>query len=219
MNQEEIMKRVVSKYIGSTVVAIGMLLPVAGFAGIIGNWETDLDGWADWGAGAAYTAAQTEGVTVGSGSLLVEQTGWGQSLSIGLSEAQKADFMANSILSIDVSVAATPGITAGFSQVASVNMNGNGPGWTTVIEGNPINFYWWDGRPDETQTLQVDYSAFKAALADTSYIEIIFTLNNGGGAPSQMYFDNAQLIPEPATIGLIGIFGGGLLMVRRRFKI
>lgn len=204
------------------VATVAVLLPVMGFGGlVIGDWETDLDGWGDWSSGATYAGGQTEGVTLGSGSLLVDQTGWGQSLSIGLNEAQKTAFMANSILSIDVSVAATPGITAGYSQVSTVTMNGNipGGGWTEVATGNPVEFFWWDGRPDETKTLEVDYSAFRDALVDTSYIEIILTLNNGGGAPSQFYFDNAQLIPEPATIGLIGIFGGGLIMFRRRFKI
>jgi hypothetical protein len=42
--------------------------------------------------------------------------------------------------------------------------------------------------------------------------------NNGGGT---MRFDNANLtvIPEPATMGLVGLFGGGLLIIRRRLKI
>jgi hypothetical protein len=212
------MKQVKTRH--RAIAALALLLPVAGFAGIIGDWETDLDGWIDWtGAATNMAGGQAEGVTLGSGSLVVEQSGWGQSLAIQLDAAQRADFMANSTFSVDVSVAATPGITAGYSQVDSVSMNAAGAGWTTVLSGTPINFYWWDGRSDETKTLEVDYSAFRDLITDTGYIEIIFALNTGGGAPSQMYFDNAQLVPEPATIGLIGIFGGGLLAIRRRFKL
>lgn len=34
-----------------------------------------------------------------------------------------------------------------------------------------------------------------------------------------VYSDNIVAIPEPATYGLITIFGGGLLLFRRRFKV
>ena len=35
---------------------------------------------------------------------------------------------------------------------------------------------------------------------------------------NNVYSDNIVAIPEPATYGLITIFGGGLLLFRRRFK-
>lgn len=212
-----------SRVIRDSAVAaaiITLLLPGTGSAGlVIGDWESGLDGWIDWSSGATMVGGQTEGVTLGSGSLLVDQAGWAQNLSIGLDETQKAAFMANSILSIDVSVAATPAISAGYSQLAVVYMNAAGPGFAEVLGGNPISFDWWPDRPDETKTLEVDYSAFRDQITDTGYIEIILATNNGGGAPSQMYFDNAQLIPEPATLGLLGIFGGGLILMRRRLRI
>jgi len=214
------MKRIATKWMGMAVAAM-VLLPAAGFAGIIGDWETDLDGWINWGAVATNMAGgQTEGVTLGSGALVVAQDGWGQSLAIQLDAAQRVDFMANTTFSIDVSVAAMAGYTSGWSQVFAVSMNAPGAGWQDVASGTPINFYWWDGRPDETQTLTIDYSAYRDQISvDPGYVEIIFALNTGGGAPSQMYFDNAQLVPEPATIGLLGLFGVGLLLIRRRFSI
>ena len=183
---------------------------------VIGDWENDLDGWMDWSdAAISMAGGQTEGVTLNNGSLVVEQSGWGQSLAIKLqNNGLVDDFMANSIFSIDVSVAATPGITGGYSQVSSVSMNAAGPGWTTVLGDTPVNFYWWDGRSDETQNLEVDYSAFRDAITDTGYIEIIITLNNGGGAPEAMYFDNAQLVPEPFTMSLLGL--GAVAVLRRK---
>ena len=102
--------------------------------------------------------------------------------------------MANTIFSIDVTVAANDGtITGGYTQVASVAMNAAGPGWTSVASENPINFYWWAGSGQRTQTLTINYTAFRDAITSTGYIEIIFTLNTGGGAPPEMYFDNAKL--------------------------
>lgn len=42
-----------------------------------------------------------------------------------------------------------------------------------------------------------------------------------GGSETNIWIDNIEgsVIPEPATIGLIGVFGAGLLVVRRRFQI
>ena len=198
------------------IVLVCLMLAVPAYAVVIGDWESDLDGWIDWNGNATMAGGQTEGVTLGSGSVLVSQSGWDQSLAIKLDAAQKAAFMASDTFSIDMSVAATPGITEGYTQLAEVAMNGDGPGWTSVIGGNPINFYWWEGRSDETQTLTVDYSAFRDALINTNYIEIILALNTGGGAPPEMYFDNAQLtgVPEPATMVLLGL--GGLILRRRK---
>ena len=49
---------------------------------------------------------------------------------------------------------------------------------------------------------------------------MILALNNGGGNPtnpSDFYFDNFQLssIPEPASFGILGMAGAGLLIRRR----
>jgi hypothetical protein len=47
------------------------------------------------------------------------------------------------------------------------------------------------------------------------------TLADGGveSGLNNVYLDGIVAIPEPATYGLITIFGGGLLLFRRRFKI
>lgn len=205
------MKRLVS------VCLVTAVLSASASATIIGNWESDLDGWFDWNSSAtSMVAGQSVGVTLDSGSLLVEQTGWGQSLSIKLQDNDLVDaFMENSILTIDISVAANDGtITGGYSQVAAVYMNAEGPGWTTVASDNPVNFYWWEGSGERTLTLEIDYSDFRDAITGTDYIEIILALNTGGGAPAEMYFDNAQLIPEPATLALLGI--GAMALLRRK---
>ena len=173
------------------------------YAVVIGDWESDMDGWDNWDAEAVYTPGAAVGVTLNSGSLRVDQAGWGQSLSIKLQDSGLVDaFMANSFFSIDVSVAADDGtVTGGYSQVSSVAMNAEGPGWTTVSSDSPINFYWWSGSSERTLTLVIDYSEFRNAMTGTGFVEIIFTLNTGGGAPTDMYFDNAQLYGGTGEIG------------------
>lgn len=193
---------------------------------VIGNWESmpaSGDGWIDWGQGQAAIetlpekySSSTIGATLGSKSLRVDQSDWAQSLAIKLNAEQRAAFMANSIFSMDVSVRANDGtIQEGYSQIYAVYMNADGPGWTEVAGGNPVNFYWWPGSGQRTETLTVDYSAFRDQITSTGYIEIILALNTGGGAPTDMYFDNARLIPEPATLVLLGA-GSALLTLRKR---
>jgi len=208
------------------VVLVCLMLVAPAYAEVIGDWEGSPDGWIDWGNKESIDSATNMpshydydviGTTLNSESLLVDQAGWGQSLSIGLDAAQRDLFMASDTFSIDMTVAANDGsIIEGYTQIAELAMNAEGPGFTAVASGNPINFYWWEGSGERTETLTVDYSAFRDAITSTGYIEIIFALNTGGGAPPEMYFDNAQLtgVPEPATMVLLGL--GGLLLRRRK---
>lgn len=209
------------------LVLAGLMLGVQAPALVIGNWEAmpnSGDGWIDWGQGqvpietlpAKYSVG-TVGATLGSQSLRVDQSGWAQSLAIKLDAAQRAAFMSSFLFEVDVSVRANDGsISGGYSQIFAVYMNAAGPGWTDVTpSGVPLNFYWWPGSPQRTQTLSVDYTAFRNAITSTGYIEIILALNTGGGAPTDMYFDNARLaVPEPATLALLA--AGALLSIRKR---
>jgi hypothetical protein len=215
-----------NKWIGLALAGL-LAVSVQAPALVIGNWESmpnSGDGWIDWEQGqvpietlpAKYSAG-TVGATLGSQSLRVDQAGWAQSLAIKLDAAQRAAFMSSSTFSVDVSVRANDGtIEGGYSQIYAVYMNADGPGWTEVAGGVPLNFYWWPGSPERTQTLSVDYSSFRDAITSTGYIEIILALNTGGGAPTDMYFDNAQLtgVPEPTTLALLGT--GALLSLRKR---
>lgn len=216
-----------NKWIGLALAGL-LLVSVQAPALVIGSWESmpnSGDGWIDWSQGqvaietlpAKYSAG-TVGVTLGSQSLRVDQSGWAQSLAIKLDASQRAVFMNSSTFSIDVSVRANDGtIEGGYSQIYMVYMNAEGAGWQSVTGTTPLNFYWWPGSPQRTQTLSVDYSAFRSQVSpNPGWVEIILALNTGGGAPTDMYFDNAQLtgVPEPATLALLG--AGALLSLRKR---
>jgi hypothetical protein len=69
-------------------------------------------------------------------------------------------------------------------------------------------------------TAAADISATGATLAGVDSIRI----GNGmdvsvGGLILGDTYQDVNAIPEPATLGLIGVFGGGLLFIRRRFSI
>ena len=67
-------------------------------------------------------------------------------------------------------------------------------------------------------TLNLDVSAYQGQL-----IQIGFVMNGINANPdtdwgsSTVTITNANVIPEPATMGLLGLFGGGIMFVRRFF--
>jgi hypothetical protein len=179
---------------------------------VIGNWEGTPDNCIDWGnklsiddasnMPSIYGYDSTVGVTNGSQSLHVIQSGYGQRLAFRLNAAERAAFMANSVFSIDVSVAASGGLyTAGYTNIEEVHMNAPGAGWTAVASGTPLQFMWWGTAGARTQPLVINYSAFRNAITTTEYIEIVITLNIAGGAPADIYFDNAQLYGGTGVLG------------------
>jgi hypothetical protein len=61
---------------------------------------------------------------------------------------------------------------------------------------------------------------FDLALTNTGVTSVDFRIySTGGGMEYTNFAINGTVIPEPAPLGLIGVFGGGLLFIRRRFMI
>jgi hypothetical protein len=205
-----------------SLCVLAVLMSVPASAVIIGDWEnmpTSGDGWINWSGGAAVETLSeysvgTIGVTSGSQSLCMTKSGWGQTLSIKLqNNGLVDDFMANSIFSIDL---AAPNLNngGGWAEIQGITLNAEGWGW----KGLPDTFYqfgFWADSGTLTKTFTVDYSAAKASMpANPGWVEIIITTNNDG-VHNQMYFDNAQLlIPEPATLSLLGL--GIAALIRRK---
>ena len=214
-----------------TCIAL-LLFSLPTYAVVIGNWEGSDDGWIDWQEGqtsisdpslmpSKYDYA-TVGVTNGSQSLRMSDQGWAQSLSIKLSATQRAQFMASSIFSIDYSVAADTLGVGGFARIQGMVFNCDGMTWSEgeIDLGETENYWFWGGSPERTQTLEYDYSALKALInPNPNWIEIVLVTNGqrdtDPASAYELYFDNAQLlVPEPATLSLLGL--GGLLALRKR---
>jgi PEP-CTERM motif len=170
-------------------------------------------------------------------------TGFGNpSLQLGLSPAQITAFNADNYITFTFSV---PGgtYTGGYSQVYNLALNAptygyNNQSWANASEtgntandtvGSGPNFYFNDGSNSlQSQVVTLNYSASKAAIiaGGESYLQLRFQGNTGGGAPGDQLFNNVVLstgpfgtsvVPEPASIGMLGIAGIGL-MARRRSK-
>jgi hypothetical protein len=81
--------------------------------------------------------------------------------------------------------------------------------------------------PAATRDHAVDLSGFTDAVWEAGQ-SIVLTLAFTGSAEqsttaggNELVLDNiaVTVIPEPATLGLLGAFGGGILFIRRRFMI
>ncbi len=218
------------KKIGTMACLTCILFSLPAYAVVIGNWEGSPDGWIDWGEGQISVDDPTlmpgmydygtVGATNGSQSLKLTDQGWGQTLAIKLTAAQRADFLASSLFSIDYSVAADTLGVGGYARIQGIAFNADGLSWTEIDLAETENFWFWGGSPERTQTLVYDYSALKASInPNPNWIEIILVTNGqrdtDPAGPFELYFDNAQLlVPEPTTMALLGL--GALLTLKKR---
>jgi len=190
---------------------------------VIGNWQNNTgDGWIDNGNGLSITNVAnavkyqfvSNAVAGYAQSLEINQAGYNQNLEIDLNTLPggKAAFLANNTLSFTVTFpsAAASGATAGYSQIYNftVNCGGSPTGyyanipWTNWVGngGAMPGVGYYTGFGGQTITVSWNYSSLltnsiiAAALTNSStYLQLSFTSNNGGGAPTNIFMNNVAL--------------------------
>ncbi len=213
-------------------LAVVAIAAIAGSvqAGVIGTWDGSPDGWIDWGnlesvdSATNMPAKYNYASVSGSPALQLTQSGWNQNLSIKLQDnGLIGDFMANSVLKIDLTVPETT--VDGWSKIEGITLNAEGASWGDYGVSEPAFFGWGGGSGGgaaQSATLEFDYSAYLSdpdvvALGrDPYWVEIIVTTNDDGNHPD-FFFQNARLerVPEPASLVLLGL-GLVAVFVRRR---
>ncbi|QBG45913.1 PEP-CTERM sorting domain-containing protein [Verrucomicrobia bacterium S94] len=93
------------------------------------------------------------------------------------------------------------------------SIGGVSAGWTTV--GTLTADAW------NTYTKSGTFTTDANALTNTSALFLNNDKNTDGALGANYYVDNFKLevVPEPGTLGLIAVFGGGVLFIRRRFMM
>ena len=211
------------------IVAVGLILSLNSHAQVvIGSWQDNTgDGWIDWGNQSSITAPANSGKYsfvsgVVSGypqSLQIRHSGVSQCLALKLQDLPGgvAAFLTNHLLSFTYSVppAAASGATAGYSQLFELVINATNYGFvaqsfanltstgdTTDNQANQPNFYFDSTSPARSQVVTLNYSNILSATTATpesGYIELIFSFNTGGGAPTNYFINNVVLSGGPAT--------------------
>ncbi len=202
------------------VCSLSVLALVSNSYGVlIGDFEQQMDNFGPTSETPVPTFEySTTGATSGDYSLAVQpnKTGW----QWAFMHEGIVDIDTNPILSVDVTWVAAEWGTTPWVNFKDIAVNSDSPsGWQQYTPTDPVNPDYpgsWDpgNWGDHTRTLTWDLSDYDTT--GVTWMQIIFSSNIDSNATTvgKYYIDNVQLIPEPATFGLL--FLGGLVLLRRR---
>jgi len=201
------------------------------FGILVGDFEDGLDdGW--WNEGTSSAPVTPTGATLGSWSMRSERSdgGWGTTIGANfLGNAPVINALATvGKVQVDVTTFAEDW-PAGYGTIGLVVACGENVNWTQT---------YWDAMDwqdlvlgtTQTFTFTLVADAMTALAEATGWANLAFVnwtdptesywdeilqeevITYQGGAV--LYFDNIQIIPEPATLVLLGL--GGLSLIRRK---
>lgn len=184
-----------------------LALVSSSFGTLVGDFEGgSLDGWAAETGSTVSTSAI--GVTLGSGSMKLDfpSGGWGTKAGMDAMPYLAVLMAPGSKVVMDVSARSND--IPGYWGAIDILIDCDGY-WSGQAE-QAISIGWTEYFTTQTYEFTIKDAA-KTALAGATYAGLKVFTNSGAGV---LYIDNVRIIPEPASLVLLGL--GGLSLIRRK---
>lgn len=197
------MKKCLFVVLAAILTASAQAVLIDSFEGGVGAWQP-VDG--------CTLSTSTTGVTDGAASIQRDFPGGWKHMDLDISGMVDV-LNANDTLLVDVTTATTAAETGGWLETAIVVQGGreSGPSSDYYIQSGVTSVASPDGSLTTT-TVAFNYGSL-LEYGPIVWWGKIRIISNTGGAGT-VYYDNVRLVPEPATLGLLGL--GALALLRKR---